>query len=98
MNLDTEEIKPEEIKPEEINQNTISWLEKYRTKCLSEYYIEKQQLDIVKTWIKDFRNNEDDAKPFLILHGTAGIGKTTLAYLILNYYNYEIYVQASFNF
>ena len=85
MNLDTEKIKTEEI-----NQNTISWLEKYRPKCLSEYYIEKQQLDIVKTWIKDFRNNEDGARPFLILHGTAGIGKTTLAYLILNYYNYEI--------
>jgi len=70
--------------------NDISWLEKYRPKCLSEYYIEKQQLEIVKTWIKDFRNNADDAKPFLILYGSAGIGKTTLAYLILNYYDYEI--------
>ena len=80
MNLDTELI----------NKNTISWLEKYRPKCLSEYYIEKQQLEIVKTWIKDFINNEDDSKPFLILYGTAGIGKTTLAYLILNYYDYEI--------
>ena len=85
MDLDIEKINPKEI-----NQNTISWLEKYRPKCLSEYYIEKQQLDIVKTWIKDFRNNENDAKPFLILYGTAGIGKTTLAYLILNYYDYEI--------
>ena len=38
--------------------NTISWLEKYRPQTLSEYYISKQQLDIVKKWIKDFRNNE----------------------------------------
>ena len=75
---------------EQDNQNTISWLEKYRPKTLSEYYIEKNQLNIVKTWIKDFRNNTDDAKPFLILYGHAGIGKTTLAYLILNYYDYEI--------
>ena len=75
---------------EQDNQNTISWLEKYRPKTLSEYYIEKNQLNIVKTWIEDFRNNTDDAKPFLILYGNAGIGKTTLAYLILNYYNYEI--------
>ena len=53
---------------EQDNQNTISWLEKYRPKTLSEYYIEKNQLNIVKTWIKDFRNNTDDAKPFLILY------------------------------
>lgn len=72
------------------NNNTISWLEKYRPKNLSEYYIEKDNLNIVKTWIKDFRNNTDDSKPFLILYGSAGIGKTTLAYLILNFYDYEI--------
>jgi len=72
------------------NNNNISWLEKYRPKTLSDYYISKKQLDVVKEWIKDFRNESEDAKPFLILHGTAGIGKTTLAYLILEYYNYEI--------
>ena len=72
------------------NDSNISWLEKYRPKKLSEYYMSKKQLDVVKEWIKDFRNNVEDAKPFLILHGTAGIGKTTLAYLILEYYNYEI--------
>ena len=70
--------------------NNISWLEKYRPKSLADYYISKKQLDVVKEWIKDFRNKTEDAKPFLILHGTAGIGKTTLAYLILEYYNYEI--------
>ena len=74
----------------EINSNNISWLEKYRPKKLAEYYISKKQLDVVKEWIKDFRNNVEDSKPFLILHGSAGIGKTTLAYLILEYYNYEI--------
>jgi replication factor C subunit 1 len=73
-----------------ININNISWLEKYRPKKLADYYMSKKQLDVVKEWIKDFRNNVEDAKPFLILHGTAGIGKTTLAYLILEYYNYEI--------
>ena len=72
------------------NSNNISWLEKYRPKKLAEYYMSKRQLDVVKDWIKDFRNHVEDAKPFLILHGTAGIGKTTLAYLILEYYNYEI--------
>ena len=72
------------------NNNTLSWLEKYRPQKLADYYISKKQLDVVKEWIKDFRDKTEDAKPFLILHGSAGIGKTTLAYLILEYYNYEI--------
>jgi len=72
------------------NNNTLSWLEKYRPQKLVDYYISKKQLDVVKEWIKDFRDKTEDAKPFLILHGSAGIGKTTLAYLILEYYNYEI--------
>ena len=70
--------------------NNISWLDKYRPSNLDDYYISKEQLDVVKTWIDDFRNNTEDAKPFLILYGTPGIGKTTLAYLILNFYDYEI--------
>ena len=71
------------------HKNTY-WLEKYRPKKLTDYYISKTQLNVVKEWIKDLIENNDDAKPFLILHGTPGIGKTTLAYLILEYYNYEI--------
>jgi len=71
------------------NQNTL-WTEKYRPTSLNEYYISKTQLNIVKTWIQDFINNTDDIKPFLILYGTAGIGKTTLAHLILNKYNFDI--------
>ena len=70
--------------------NNISWLDKYRPTTLDNYYISKAQLNVVKTWIDDFRNNTEDAKPFLILYGTPGIGKTTLAYLILNFYDYEI--------
>jgi DNA polymerase III delta prime subunit len=70
-------------------QNTI-WTEKYRPKTLTDYYISKNQMEIVKEWITELKNNEPDAKPFLILHGTAGIGKTTLAHLILQKYGYEI--------
>ena len=66
------------------------WLEKYRPKNLSDYYMSKIQLNVVKEWIADLIETNEDAKPFLILHGTPGIGKTTLAYLILEHYNYEI--------
>lgn len=71
------------------NDNTI-WTEKYRPKTLTDYYISKQQLEIVKDWINALKNDDEDAKPFLILYGTAGIGKTTLAHLIFQKFGYEI--------
>ena len=70
--------------------NNISWLEKYRPKCLKDYIISKTQLNIVKTFFHNFRNKTEDIKAFLVLYGSPGIGKTTMAQLILNHYNYEI--------
>jgi DNA polymerase III delta prime subunit len=81
------------------NEPNSLWTEKYRPKTLNEYYISKQQLDTVKEWITDLKNqnqnqnnsgDNENPKPFLILHGTAGIGKTTLAHLILQKHGYEI--------
>jgi len=71
------------------NSNSM-WTEKYRPKTLTDYYISKQQLEIVKDWINALKSDDEDAKPFLILYGTAGIGKTTLAHLIFQKFGYEI--------
>jgi replication factor C subunit 1 len=73
------------------NRQDLIWTEKYRPKTLAEYYIQKSQLDKVKEWLDDLSDKADtDPKPFLILYGTAGVGKTTLAHLILQKYGYEI--------
>jgi DNA polymerase III delta prime subunit len=66
------------------------WTEKYRPNTLNEYYIAKDQLDRVKEWITEFKTISEVTKPFLILYGTPGIGKTTLAHLIFNKFGYEI--------
>lgn len=72
-------------------KDDLIWTEKYRPKTLLEYYIQKTQLDKVKEWHNDLKENTNIApKPFLILYGTAGVGKTTLAHLILQKYNYDI--------
>ena len=70
--------------------NDILWTEKYRPGSLNDYYMSDTQYTIINNWMLALVNNLPDAKPFLILHGTAGIGKTTIAHLILQKYNYEI--------
>ena len=80
---------PSEIEEIEYNPECQMWTEKYRPKSLDEYYMPHKQLATVKKWIKDYMTKSDDAKPFLILYGTAGIGKTTLAHLIFKKYKFE---------
>jgi DNA polymerase III delta prime subunit len=69
----------------------LIWTEKYRPKTLAEYYINKPLLDRVKEWLEDLKDvSNPEPKPFLILYGTAGVGKTTLAHLLLQKHGYEI--------
>jgi replication factor C small subunit len=50
------------------------WVEKYRPKEIEDYvFRDKHQEKQIKTWIKD------QSIPHLLLSGSAGIGKTTLA-------------------
>lgn len=59
------------------------WTEKYRPKTMNEYYINDFIIGEIDDWIKGFINKTQIIyKPVLLLHGTAGIGKTTLAHLI----------------
>ena len=80
----------DEIEIESISTESQIWTEKYRPKTLDEYYMSHRQLSTVKKWIKDYMTADEDAKPFLILYGTAGIGKTTLAHLIFKKYKFEV--------
>jgi replication factor C small subunit len=55
------------------------WVEKYRPRTLSEYvFRDDHQRKQVETWVKD------RTIPHLLFSGNAGIGKTTLAKILLN--------------
>jgi replication factor C small subunit len=55
------------------------WVEKYRPKTVADYvFRDGHQKKQVETWIKD------KSIPHLLLSGSAGIGKTTLAKVLLN--------------
>ena len=73
-----------------IQNNNSIWTSKYCPTKLNEYYISNTQLTCVNEWITDLIHNVDGAKPFLILNGSPGVGKTTLAHLILEKHGYEI--------
>ncbi len=55
------------------------WVEKYRPKTVEDYvFRDAHQRKQVATWIKD------QSIPHLLLSGSAGIGKTTLAKILIN--------------
>lgn len=62
------------------------WVEKYRPKSIDGYvFRDNQQRKQVETWIKD------KSIPHLLLSGSAGIGKTTLAKILINELGIEEY-------
>jgi replication factor C small subunit len=62
------------------------WVEKYRPKTIEDYvFKDEAQKRQVKSWIKE------GSIPHLLFSGSAGIGKTTLAKVLLNELNIEEY-------
>lgn len=62
------------------------WVEKYRPKNINGYvFRDEHQRKQVETWIKD------KSIPHLLLSGSAGIGKTTLAKMLINELGIEEY-------
>lgn len=62
------------------------WVEKYRPKKLDEYvWRDEEQKKQVQTWIKE------KSIPHLLLSGTPGIGKTTMAKMLINEIGIEEY-------
>lgn len=65
------------------------WVEKYRPKKISNFSGNKKNILLIRKWMDDFANKSSEYKPILLLVGDPGVGKTTLAGLILEEYNYD---------
>ena len=68
----------------------IPWIDKYKPKKLSDLIGNKIQIKKTKLWLSNFYNKVEGTKTALLISGPPGIGKTTLANLILNDFNYDI--------
>ena len=74
------------------NHNTYCkelWADKYKPNSIEDMVGNKKNIEIVKKWLSDFKNGKS-VKRALFIYGPPGIGKTTIAHLILKYFNYEI--------
>jgi replication factor C subunit 1 len=67
------------------------WTEKYRPKVIEDLLISKDNLSKLHIWIKGFiKKNDLSISNCLFLYGPPGCGKTSLAYILLNKYKYDI--------
>ena len=69
--------------------------EKYRPNNLENYIGNKKLVEILSNWCNSFYNKSFQTKqnkPNILLIGDPGIGKTTLAYSLLNSYNLKFII------
>ena len=68
----------------------LNWSEKYRPNCFNDLILSSEQKDLIKKWIKEFKEKKKKIKNCLFLHGPPGLGKTTIANIVLKENNYDV--------
>ena len=68
----------------------LLWFEKHRPKKLKELLIQKKDLQVVQKWINNFTQKVKGTPNCLFLHGPPGIGKTSLANIILSENGFDV--------
>ena len=67
--------------------------EKYRPTKLEDYVGNEKVVNECKKWLAEYylpKGPKSTVKPNIILMGPPGIGKTTLAHILLNYYGFDV--------
>jgi DNA polymerase III delta prime subunit len=65
------------------------WFEKYRPTDLADIVVSEKKLEILDKWFTDFKAGTGD-KCALLFTGPPGLGKTSLAHVILKRYGYTV--------
>uniref|UniRef100_A0A6C0JES6 AAA+ ATPase domain-containing protein n=1 Tax=viral metagenome TaxID=1070528 RepID=A0A6C0JES6_9ZZZZ len=70
----------------------LQWVDKYKPKSINDVFGNKKNIELIQKWIKVFNNNSlADVlfKNAILISGPPGIGKTSIAHILLNEYNYD---------
>ena len=65
------------------------WTTKYKPTNLKEIVGNKINVKRAKLWIQNYKKSKENTKRALLISGAPGIGKTTLAHLLLNEFQYN---------
>lgn len=69
-----------------------SWIDKYKPNCVNDIIGNTAQISIIKNWLDVFRKKTPPTPSFkngLLISGPPGIGKTSIAHILLKMYDYE---------
>jgi len=66
------------------------WFEKYRPKCLGDILLPAGDLKKARDWIRDFKSRKEKTPNCLFIYGEPGLGKTSLAKVLLEEYEYDV--------
>ena len=64
------------------------WVDKYKPRTIDDIIGNSNKIKLIEKWMKEF--SDPDSKKILLLTGPPGIGKTSLANLILKKYGYNV--------
>ena len=71
------------------NNETELWCNKYQPTHIDEVIGNKQNIQKIKEWLSNFNKGKKDTPIILFIYGPPGIGKTTIAHLVLKHYYYD---------
>ena len=72
-----------------MTENQI-WFEKHRPKTLDDILLANDHKKKIKSWMEDYKNNVNGTKRSLLLYGDPGVGKTTIANILLKEYDFDV--------
>ena len=66
------------------------WVDKYSPKSFEDIFLTSKEINVIKKWIEDFKNKKKKASNCLFLYGAPGIGKSSIANIVLKEFGYDI--------
>ena len=83
---------PEEIQEvkSSIKNHHEQWLKRYRPKMMSDFFCFHEETEKMKEWIEKMKSDPHSCKKVLYIVGGSGIGKTTIAEVLLEEMGYRM--------